>query len=173
MYISLCTTVVHNISWNRVPVHWLSNATIPQNTTKSQHSHIPVDTFNHYYNLFPRPTCRWLSIHNSITQLLFQICHVYANKQTVQCQRRPLRRWQRRWQQPQQQRQRQRQQQQQQKFYGPLSGTIQVSWYQKKTFSLSHLSWSSMILYQLLPSTINCLQCFDAIGWVSGRASGL
>jgi len=39
--------------------------------------------------------------------------------------------------------------QQQQLFYGPLSGTNRVSWYQKK-----HLSWSSTILYQLTPSTM-------------------
>ena len=39
-----------------------------------------------------------------------------------------------------------------QPFYGPLSGTTQVSRYQNK-HSPTHLSWSSSNLYQLLPST--------------------
>jgi len=38
-------------------------------------------------------------------------------------------------------------------FYGPLSGTTRVSWYQKK-HSPTHLSRSSSNLYQLLPSTM-------------------
>ena len=39
-----------------------------------------------------------------------------------------------------------------QPFYGPLSGTTRVSWYQKK-HSPTHLSWSSSNVYQLLPFT--------------------
>jgi len=39
-----------------------------------------------------------------------------------------------------------------QPFYGPLSGTTQVNWYQKK-HSPTHLSWSLTFLYQLLLST--------------------
>jgi len=40
-----------------------------------------------------------------------------------------------------QQEQKQQQQQQQQPFYGPLSGTTPVRWYQKKTFTHSHPSY--------------------------------
>jgi len=40
-----------------------------------------------------------------------------------------------------------------QPFYGPLSGTTRVSWYQNKHLP-THLSWSSSNLYQLLPSTM-------------------
>jgi len=40
-----------------------------------------------------------------------------------------------------------------QPFYNPLSGTTQISQYQKKQ-SPTHLSWSSTNLYQLLPSTL-------------------
>ena len=29
------------------------------------------------------------------------------------------------------------------------------------------------LIFQLLPSAAICLQCFDAVGWASGRASGL
>jgi len=39
-----------------------------------------------------------------------------------------------------------------QAFYGPLSGTTCVSWYQKK-HSPTHLSQSSTFLYELLPCT--------------------
>jgi len=47
-----------------------------------------------------------------------------------------------------------KQQQQQQPFYGPLSETTWVSRYQKKTFTHSHLSWSSTIPYQHPPPTM-------------------
>jgi len=39
-------------------------------------------------------------------------------------------------------------------FYSNLSGTTQVIWYRKKTYTHSHVSWSSTILYQLPPSTV-------------------
>jgi len=45
----------------------------------------------------------------------------------------------------------------QQPFYGTLSGTTRVKRYQKKTFTQSHLSWSSIILYQLPTSMIHSI----------------
>jgi len=43
----------------------------------------------------------------------------------------------------------------------------------EETFTHSHLSWSSIIPYLLLQFFTKCLQCFDAVGWVTGRVSSL
>jgi len=48
-------------------------------------------------------------------------------------------------------------------FNGPLSGTTQVSQYQK---SKTNLDFTEV-------RDSECLQCFDAVGWAAGRASGL
>jgi len=45
---------------------------------------LPVNTFNHYYNLLPRPICPWLSVHNCFAKLSFKVSHIYANNQLIQ-----------------------------------------------------------------------------------------
>jgi len=36
------------------------------------------------------------------------------------------------------------------------------------------LAWIMLLINKfVLSGTINCLQCFDAVGWAAGRASGL
>jgi len=57
-----------------------------------------------------------------------------------------------------------------QPFYGPLSRTTRVSRY---VFWLSlFVYWLSLVvLVSMIASS--CLQCFDTVGWASGRTSGL
>ena len=64
--------------------------------------------------------------------------------------------------------------QQQQLFYSPLSGSTWVNRYQKN-HSLTHMYPDHQpSFFQFPPYMISfCLQCFDAVGWVAGRASSL
>ena len=62
-------------------------------------------------------------------------------------------------------------------FNGPFSRTTRVSRYQKGKTNLDFTEardseWQWQNATQHSEYNIMCLQCFDAVGWAAGRASG-
>ena len=55
----------------------------------------------------------------------------------------------------------------------PLQWTCSWSVTLNFTLILYYLPTSSILVCQYFQYTISCLQCFDAVGWVAGRVSGL
>ena len=53
------------------------------------------------------------------------------------------------------------------------SGSIEYSEMKTGAIRRSDLDSNVRIIYTVLIVIIRCLQCFDAVGWAAGRASGL